>query len=215
MSLLLPSFYRCPSEAQRGRTISSRSPELAAAAFLSPMIPTSDCCVTSCISLAATLGLFLLPSCPPSLSVSPNGSSLPSHLLKCPSPGAPAHSSHTSRPLSPGVSFSHYLFADRILASLLPGPSLELLTPDTLLGHPLGTQNGITDPTFDAEFPKRMFQNLGGIPSLLFLCTSSPSNSRAKSLSFQSTSYIISRPQCKVKMGPPCPKIKEEELLKL
>ena len=79
----------------------------------------------------------------------------------------------------------------------------------------MGTQNGITDPTFDAEFPKRRVQNLGGILSLLFLCTSSPSNSRAKSLSFQSTSYIISRPQCKVKMGPPCPKIKEEELLKL
>ena len=99
MSLLLPSFYRCPSEAQRGRTVSSRSPELAAAAFLSPVIPLSDCCVTSRISLAPTLGLFLLPSCPPCLSVSPKGSSVSSHLLKCPSPGAPAHSFHTSCPL--------------------------------------------------------------------------------------------------------------------
>ena len=147
VSLLFLHFIGAHLRLREVGPFSSRSPELVTPAFLSPVIPASGCCVTSRISLAAMLVLFLLPSCLPSLSVFPKGSSLSSHLLKVCTPSASARSSHTSRPLG---------FADRFLVSLLPGPSPELLTPDTLLGHPTGTQNGITDPTFNAEFPRRM-----------------------------------------------------------
>lgn len=175
MSLLLPSFYRLPSEAQRGQTA---FPKVTRLRGYPP-----GCCVTSHL-LGSHIKFFLLPSCLPSLSVSPKGSLWPPISSK----SAPLVPLPTVLLTLAVPGFQPLLVCRLPPGFLLPGPSLELLDSDTLL-TPTGTQSGTTDPIFNDSLPGGLappVQNLGGIPSsLLFLCTVS-SNSRAKSLSFQS-----------------------------